>query len=131
MVDEKAKESAGQQRRRLGGIQVLQEPQLRFLVNRFQQHDLSTYIHRQAMQTYAEQYVVTPPKDQDQLQLYTDLVMTGMVSWRMHLRTVARPLWQPAIGVCLPCTSAGTGCHKLQQCPLGDLTHWYLHIKLL
>ena len=132
MVDEKAKFAASHQRQSLGSIVNLQPPQVCFLVNGVQRQDLTTYITKQVHIWYAKQFAAPPPKEKSHLQMYESIVMTGMINWATHLRTVARrqALWIPSVDVCPFCASQNVGNHILDTCPLTDLVHWYLHIKI-
>ena len=89
MVDEKAKLVATQQHQSLGSIANLQPPQVCFLVGGVQRQDPTAYIAKQVHICYVEQFEAPPPpRDIGHLQIHESTVMTGMINWAAHLRTV-------------------------------------------
>ena len=82
-----------------------------FIYVEAQVQDLTSVICRKVRAHYYEQFGADQAKIQKDLATYETLVMQGMVTWSLHLHTVARRqrLWAPWKGLCTYCNGPQVG----------------------
>ena len=132
LVDTAAKRAATMQRPAFGWIAGLQPPQVAFVYVEDQIQDLTSMIRRKVRAHYYEQFGAEQAQVQRDLEAYETLVMHGMVTWSLHLHTVARRprLWAPWKGLCTYRSGPQVGTHLRDRCPLRGFYLYYLYIKL-
>lgn len=131
-VDETAKKTAKAQSVSVGWVDGLQSPQVCLLHEGTQMQDVTSTISRSIRSKYYEQFNVEMAPKRAELQLYATIVARGMVTWALHLHTVARRqnLWSPWSKECKYCALAQAGNHLLKECPARSMYEYYIYCKI-